>query len=324
MSTHLLRGEDESLLSAALGEVVHRLVGSGDRGLLVTEFEGEEYEIGGLVDAAQTAPFLTDRRVVVGRGVGRFAADDVAALVRYLDDPLDSTDLVLTGGGGRLAKALLDALKRTGAILLDTDAPSGAKDRRAWLDDHVAGSGLRLDASAKAALADHLGEDVGRLAALLATLVGTFGAGASLRSADITPFLAEAGGVPPWDLTDAIDRGDTRASLTMVTRMMGAGERHALQVMAILHNHYVRMLRLDGAGVSDDRSAAEVLGLKSPFQARKALDGQRRLGHPGLVRAVALLAQADLDLRGAKDWSGEMVMEVLVARLARLVPSARR
>jgi DNA polymerase-3 subunit delta len=94
--------------------------------------------------------------------------------------------------------------------------------------------------------------------------------------------------------------------------------------MAILHNHYVRMLRLDGAGVSDDRRAAEVLGLKSPFQARKALDGHRRLGQRGVTRAVALLAQADLDLRGAKDWPGEMVMEVLVARLARLAPAGRR
>jgi DNA polymerase III subunit delta len=291
---------------------------------MVTVLEGEEYEIGALVDAAQTPPFLTDRRVVVGRGVGRFSTDEVASLVRYIDDPLDSTELVLTGGGGRLSKSLLDALKRTGSILVDTDAPAGAKDRRAWLDDHIAASGLRLDAAAKAALAEHLGEDVGRLASLLTTLVATFGADASVKAADVSPFLAEAGGVPPWDLTDAIDRGDTPTSLTMLTRMMRAGDRHPLQVMAILHNHYVRMLRLDGAGVSDDRSAAEVLGLKSPFQARKALDGQRRLGHRGVSRAVSLLAQADLDLRGAKDWPGEMVMEVLVARLARLAPAGRR
>jgi len=31
-----------------------------------------------------------------------------------------------------------------------------------------------------------------------------------------------------------------------------------------------------------------------------------------------LLAQADLDLRGAKEWPDELVMEVLVARLSRL------
>jgi DNA polymerase III subunit delta len=37
-----------------------------------------------------------------------------------------------------------------------------------------------------------------------------------------------------------------------------------------------------------------------------------------------LLAQADLDLRGAKEWPDELVMEVLVARLSRLAGAARR
>jgi hypothetical protein len=37
-----------------------------------------------------------------------------------------------------------------------------------------------------------------------------------------------------------------------------------------------------------------------------------------VVRAIGLLAQADLDLRGAKDWPEGLVMEILVARLTRL------
>ena len=40
-------------------------------------------------------------------------------------------------------------------------------------------------------------------------------------------------------------------------------------------------------------------------------------------RAVALLAQADLDLKGAKEWPEELVAEVLVARLSRLGGSRR-
>jgi len=61
-----------------------------------------------------------------------------------------------------------------------------------------------------------------------------------------------------------------------------------------------------------------VLGIKPGFPARKALDQYRKLGNSGVVRAIALLAQADLDLRGAKEWPDELVMEVLVARLSRL------
>ena len=321
---HLLRGDDEALLGAAVVELVHRLVGDGDRTLVVTEFDGEDYELRALVDAAQTPPFLTERRVVVGRGVGRFNADELAPLVAYLGDPLPTTSLVLTGGGGRLPRSVTDAVKRAGGAVVDTDAPSGAKDRRAWLDDHIDASGLVLDNGARAALAAHLGEDVGRLASILDTLRATYGAGARLGAAEVSPFLGAAGSVPPWDLTDAIDRGDFAAALGMLTRMVQAGERHPLQVMAILHGHYARLLRLDGSGIRDEKAAAEALGVKSSFQARKALDGVRRLGHDGIVRAVGLLAEADLDLRGRREWPGELVLEVLVGRLARLSAPARR
>ncbi len=42
-----------------------------------------------------------------------------------------------------------------------------------------------------------------------------------------------------------------------------------------------------------------------------------------MQRAIALLAQADLDLRGAKEWPEDLVMEVLVARLSRLAAPSR-
>ena len=315
---HLLRGDDEALLGAAVSDLVHRLVGDGDRTLLVTEFDSDDYELRALVDAAQTPPFLTERRVVVGRGIGRFAADELGSLVTYLADPLPSTSLVLTGGGGRLPRAVTDAVKKAGGELVDSDPPNSAKDRRAWLDDHVDASGLKLDGAARAALAAHLGEDVGRLASILETLRATYGTGTKLAAGDVTPFLGSAGSVPPWDLTDAIDRGDVATAIGMLTRMVRGGDRHPLQVMAILHTHYTRLLRLDGAGMRDEKAAAELLGLKSTFQARKALDGSRKLGHDGTARAVTLLADADLDLRGRREWPAELVLEVLVGRLARL------
>ena len=63
--------------------------------------------------------------------------------------------------------------------------------------------------------------------------------------------------------------------------MMRAGERHPLQVMAILHNHYTKLLTLDGADADDEASAAAVLGIKPGFPASKALDQYRKLGNGG-------------------------------------------
>ena len=324
MACYLITGDDESLMLSAIGDLTKKLVGDNDRSLMVDDFDGDDYEVRAVVDAAQTSPFLTDRRVVVARGVGRFTADDLASLVAYLDDPLPTTDLVLVAGGGRIAKALTDALKGAKATTIGSAAPSRASERSGWFDEQIKSTGLKLDPQATKLLATWLGEDAGRLQGILDTLHSAYGDDKKLTVADVSPFMGDAGGIPPWDLTDAIDRGDTTVSLQLLHRMVRAGDRHPLAVMSILHTHYSKLLSLDGSGARDEVSAAAAMGIKPGFPAKKALDQYRKMGGGAVTRAVGLLAQADLDLRGAKEWPEELVMEVLVARLSRLAGSGRR
>lgn len=322
---HLVKGDDDVILRDAVREVVHALVGDLDPGLTVEEVgrerlvdaDGSDATIVPLVDAAQTPPFLTDRRVVVGREVEMFTrAEQVAPLVAYLDDPLPTTSLVLVWAGGRIPKSLVEAIKRSGGQQVDA---SPGRKVAPWVDEHLGAAGLRLDRAATERLVAWLGDDPQRLVGVIETLKGSYSAGTPLGLAEIEPFLGEAGGVPPWELTDAVDRGDIAESLDKLHRMLDGGGRHPLQVMATLHGHYARMLQLDGAPVRSEKDAAQLLGMKgSTFPARKALTQVRKLGHDKIVRALDLLSTADLDLRGGKAWPEVLVMEVLVARLARL------
>jgi DNA polymerase-3 subunit delta len=224
--------------------------------------------------------------------------------------------LVLVSGEGTTGKPILDAIKQSGTVH-DADPPRQARARTQWFGERIADSGLRVAADAVRQLEAHLGEDVARLSSTLATLAAAYGEGASIGIEDLSPFLGEAGGEAPWELTDAIDRGDVAASLSHLRRLLGGGDRHPLVVLSSLHRHFEAMLRLDGANV-DEHGAAALLGVKSDYTAKKALSQVRRLGSAPTQRAVALIAQADLDLRGANEWPDELVLEVLVARLARL------
>ena len=328
----LIKGDDPTLVAQAVAKMVDQLVGDGDKTLMVDQLTEEHFaadggpaSIASLVTSAQTPPFLTERRVVVGRNLGIFTKkDDVAPLVRYLDDPTDTTDLVLVWERGanspRLAampKPLKDALAGVGATELDA-APRG-KGRKALLEQHLAEAAVRLDSGAKATIADRLGDDVGRLSAVLDALTSTFGEGAGLTAGDVEPFLGEASDVPPWELTDAIDKGNIAVALDKLHRMMGGGERHALQILATLHGHYQRALALDGAAITSERDAAALLGMKgSTFPAKKALNLSRSLGPAKLREVFGLLATADLGVRGATAIDATTLMEVLVARLAAL------
>jgi DNA polymerase-3 subunit delta len=322
---HLLRGDDEVILRDASRDLVHRLLGDLDAGLAVEEVgadrlkpaDGGEPSVVPLVDAAQTPPFLTDRRIVVGRDLDVFTrADQVAPLVAYLADPLPSTSLVLVWGTGRIPKSLVDAIVAARGQQIDT---SPGRKVAAWVDEQVAAAGLRLDRAATARLVEWLGGEPQKLVGVIGTLVGSYGLGARIGPDDLEPYLGEAGDVPPWELTDALDRGDIAGALDKLHRMTAGGGRHPLQILATLQGHYARILQLDGAGVTGEKDAAQLLGLRgSTFPARKALTQARRLGHERVVEAIELLAGADLDLRGGKAWPDGLVLEVLVARLARL------
>jgi DNA polymerase III subunit delta len=328
---YLVKGDDPVLVGDELRRIVGELVGGGDRSLMVEDLDENRYltgdtaHISPLVDAAQTPPFLTERRVVVGRHLARFTtAEAVAPLVAYLDDPLATTSLVLVWdkgpkftGRSSVPKSLTDALKRAGVVTVSTDVPGTTKGRDAWFKEHLAASAVHLDPKAQKHLLGRLGEDVNRLGAILEVLESTYGPGAKLGVAELEPFLGEAGGVPPWELTDAIAAGDIATALDRLHRMLGGGERHALQIMATLHRHVAGLLTLDGAGVRSRDDAASLLGM-APFPAEKLMKLARNLGSDRIADQLVLVADADLDLRGAKEWPDELVLEVLVARLARL------
>ena len=105
---------------------------------------------------------------------------------------------------------------------------------------------------------------------------------------------------------------------------MHAGEMHPLQVMVLLHRHFERFARLDGENVSSPIDAMALLGIRSEFPARKAMQQAEKLGSDAIAQGIVLLADADVQLRGQRDWPEELVMEVLVARLSRLAGGARR
>src|ERR1700694_766604 len=223
---YLVKGSDPALMEQAAHDLILSLAGDANPQLVVEEFDAEEVEAGTVIDACSTPPFFNDRRVVVLRQAGRLGASDAAAFAEYLDAPLDSTALVLVAGGGAVPAKLADAAKRSGQVL-DTGVKTG-RARTEWLTSRLRAAPIQIDPAAASVLADHLGEDLWRLAGILDALSVAYGEGARLGIEELQPFLGQAGSLAPWELTDAIDRGDIEASLSVLHRMLGAGARHPL------------------------------------------------------------------------------------------------
>jgi DNA polymerase-3 subunit delta len=320
------------MLAKTVSATVEELLGDDDPTLALTVLteedyrSGEDYEMGALVDAALTPPLLSDKRVVVARELGRFKrAEQLRPLLDAVADMLPSTALVLVWEKGpqldrldKLPKALKDAVEKAGGRATSVGIPSG-KATTGWVADQLNSAAVKLDKPARDLLIDRLGSDLNRIWSVLDALEGAFGPGAAVGVQELEPYLGEAGGVPPWELTDAIDAGDIPGALDRLHRGLGAGDMHPLQILTSLHRHFSRMLRLDGANAADEKAAAAILGMKgSTYPAKKALTQTRRLGTEKIATAIELMARADLDLRGESGVPDGVVLEVLVARLARL------
>jgi len=279
-----------------------------------------------LTTALQSPPFMTAARVVVVRDIGNATTEQAKWLAEWIDDPLDGVHLILVSGGGRVSTALDKAAKAKAEVVGTTTA-----DTSDVLQQELRSAHIKLAPDASKQIAAHLGDDAGRVPELVELLHSTYGDNASLSLDDVEQYLGEVGTAGRFDLTNAIDRGDVGTALETLHRMLTSSSSqqlkplHPMQVMASLVFHYQRLLRLDDPSIITKEHAATALGMKSAGGARFPLEASKRLGSDGLREAMCLLAEAELDLRGASGLDDRTVMDVLVARLAALSRrSARR
>jgi DNA polymerase-3 subunit delta len=342
-STFLVKGTDPGLRDRVVDDLVTELLGGDDATLALEEItipgragaaddgdaatsapagaEGRDAAVAAVLNAAGSPPFMTDHRVVVVRDAGALTAGDVDGIVRYLADPLDTTLLVFVAGGGTIPAALTKKLKEVEA---EERAPQSEKtDKVLIAAAHE--SGVLLTADAADLVSTHLGGDAGRVAALVDVLAAAADPGVTLGVDDVRPYLGEAGAVPSYQLTNAIEAGDPATALEVLHRLLTVSSAqqpkpmHPLQVMGVLNGYYRRILRLDDPSLRSTNDAIAALGGKvKEYPARKALGQARALGSGGIRQAFDALFQADLDLKGARGIPEQAVMEVLVVRLARL------
>jgi DNA polymerase-3 subunit delta len=343
MSVHFVKGTDPILRAEEVGALVMRLLGGEDRSLALEEFTiladgkgadeddaDEDGDIAGspfatALNAAQTPPMMTTKRVVVVHDAGNLAPAELTALETYVADPTPTTELVLVAGGtARKASATMTALEKLARSTGDVVGPASEKPSEV-LQRELEAAGLSMTTRAAQLLVKHVGDDAGLIPGLVDTLAAVHGSGAELDAADVEPYLGEAGAIPMWDLTNAIERGDVAESLAVVQRLLTTTSPsqpkapHALEVMGFLHGHYRRLLRLDDPEIRGNEAAAAALGGRmSPRAAGYRLRQARALGTDGLRQAFDHLSTADLDLKGERAIPADAVMAVLVARLAAL------
>ena len=263
------------------------------------------------------AAFLTTERVVVGRHIEQFTRqDDVAPLVDYLADPLDTTELVLVGRRHRAQGARRGREEDRPTPSTTDPAP---REREGVARGAVQGGRRQARSPARELVVERLGEDLGRLPALLDGLEATYGPGAGSSADDVEPFLGEAGGFRRGSSpTRSIGRHRGRAR----SPAPHDGRRRAPS--ASDHGDAVTATT---AACCDCRAATSPTRSRRPrcsgckgstFPATQGARSGAASRSAGCGEGVRAAGRRRSRHAGRVGWPDDLVLEVLVARLSRL------
>ncbi len=182
----------------------------------------------GFADVVRTAPMMSRRRLCVIRQVEDANVALLDALLEYVQKPVDSTVLVLTGekfpgavGGTDRGLRIANAVKKCGLVVkLEVDA----NDRGALARDRATQLGVALDPAALNALQQLSGDDLSALLANVEKCAGFVGPNGRITNAVVDDVCVSTADADSWGITNAIIARDRPAALEALHRLLEDGE----------------------------------------------------------------------------------------------------
>lgn len=316
----LVMGDDPSLVYQTLERFIANVEELHGDDIEKVTFQAGEVTVNEVISCWSQNYIFAPRALVILRDPSNLTAEQSEVLLAGLEKIQSENYLVLVNFTGKIDKKLQVYFTQRKAIM--NSSLANRKERVNYLGDLVANSGLRFMPDAYQLLKDSLGEDVGRAEPILGLLRARLGDGLEVTSEILSSYLGDPGDAMPWDITDAIEAGDVARASDVLGRMMNAGGRHPLVILAILQRRFTELALLCSTEVRSATQASAILkardkNYRAPeWSVKKLLGSAKRLGNTRLTKAFVLMALADRQIKGEGGLSSELAMELLVARLA--------
>lgn len=252
--------------------------------------------------AALTVPSMFgDRRYIFADSFEAVSDENLARILE--SSPFDAVVLCRATSltAGRMKKLPKDADVRKLGI------PKG-RDVQGRIAAIAREEGVQLSPSQQVMLAERLEGDTSRVRSVCWQLSVVGARTPNDRQVETLIGSRTSEGVP-WQVTDALERGDTAGA------MKAAEHLEAMPVLAYLSNLVSGAGRVLEAGAKTPSDVEALLGQK-PFQASKTLRLANRLGEEGVRTAWVVLMRAEAQAKSAV--GPQAAMTLAVGRLAEI------
>ena len=325
---HLIHGEDVVSVDEALTDLAQSAGPDDLRDVNYTSLDADGLTPNAVAAAAFTVPFMSDRRVVVIRGLlssferrppsgsRRSSNSDLLKAWTEFADQLNSlpptTDLAFVDGGLSKSNPLVRKLTPLSQVR-EFPLPR-ERDMPGWITRRANSIGVRIEPRAAATLAEAVGRQPRLIDSELRKLA-LYSDGTPVGVEDVRNMVAYVREANIFQAVDAIIDRRTGVALKMLRRIMEDGAP-AAYVMTMIARQ-VRLL-LMAKDMKEQGLPQDEIGRRlrlSGWVLNKTLQQERRLSFDYLAHVHNQLVKTDLALK-TKPLDEQLALEILVAELS--------
>jgi len=252
---YLLYGEEEFLKQSYKTRFRDNVTG-GDT-MNITSFEGKDIDEDAVIDAADTMPFFSERRLIIIEDSGWFkSAPD--KFVTYLDRMPETTCIVFSESDVDKRNRLYKKVKDTGYIC-ELTHPSPSELSR-WAAGILAKSGKKITASTMDLFLSYTGNDMENIRNELEKLISYLGDRDVVERSDVDTVTTVTVTNRIFDMVREITASRTKEALVLYEDLLTLKEppMRILYLIAKQFNQLLEVKEMAASGSSRDDIAKEI------------------------------------------------------------------
>jgi DNA polymerase-3 subunit delta len=295
---YVLVGTERLLIERAVDAVRKAVDSMGAPGFNIEVFDGKGLAAAPVISAARTLPMMADMRLVLLRHVDAMTPTEQKNLVEYLDDPSESTCLLLTADKLDGRSPFTKTTKKKG-YLIEVKALRG-RELREFVRAEATAREHNIAPHAIEALLDAVGGDLAAIDDAMERLSLFVGAGQRIDADAVMMCVTRIRVESIWSLVDAIGLKDRRKGIAAAQSLLDDREP-PLRLLAMVARQLRIVARMREALSEGLRpqDAAKRAGAP-PFKAADLTESARRFTADSLGDAFTLIAETDRALKGSK------------------------
>ena len=262
-----------------------------------------------VLESARTLPFLGSRRLVLLLEADQYKADQLSEFLPYIETPVASTCLVLSGGKLDMRTRFAKALGQKGR--LHVFKKMYPRQVAPWIKERARLRGKQISMGAQEMLAELAGLGLGALDSEVEKLSLYVGTRAAIGEADVAAVTGKGRLYSIFDFTDALAAGRLDRALTAYDQLDSLGEP-PVKVLAMVVRLFRQLLQARrvveaGGGLEELQQSMRL----PPAAARTLWQAAGRHNGPALAGSLRRLLMADLALKSSPG-ADRIIMERLV------------